>query len=74
MSTAVAVSDAPTSLAISPNLDALLEHDERMRQLTTVEGILRDVVTDLGADQPLRRIQAEDAYKKIEHIIDAFVS
>ncbi|KAI5833756.1 hypothetical protein K523DRAFT_102910 [Schizophyllum commune Tattone D] len=37
MSTAIAVSDAPTSLAISPNLDALLEHDERIRQLTTVE-------------------------------------
>lgn len=41
-------------------------------QLTTIEGILRDVVTDLGADQPLRRIQAEDAYKKIEHIIESF--
>ena len=39
-------------------------------QLTTVEGLLRDIVTDLGADQPLRRIQAEEAYKKIQNIID----
>ncbi|KAL5531321.1 hypothetical protein ACEPAG_4198 [Sanghuangporus baumii] len=41
-------------------------------QLTTVEGLIRDVVTDLSADQPLRRIEAEEAYKKIEEILTAF--
>ena len=41
-------------------------------QLTTVEGLIRDVVTDLSADQPLRRIQAEEAYKKIERMLTAF--
>ncbi|KAH8110834.1 zf-ZPR1-domain-containing protein [Phellopilus nigrolimitatus] len=41
-------------------------------QLTTVEGLLRDVAADLSSDQPLRRIQAEDAHKKIQSIIDAF--
>ncbi|KAF9221441.1 zf-ZPR1-domain-containing protein [Gyrodon lividus] len=39
-------------------------------QLTTVEGLLRDIVADLSADQPLRRIQDEAAYNKIEEIID----
>ncbi|KAI0091760.1 zf-ZPR1-domain-containing protein [Irpex rosettiformis] len=38
-------------------------------QLTTVEGILRNIVTDLGADQPLRRVQNEAAYNKIGKII-----
>ncbi|KAH9946538.1 zf-ZPR1-domain-containing protein [Amylocystis lapponica] len=41
-------------------------------QLTTVEGLLRDVIADLGADQPLRRIENEAAYNKIESIIDGF--
>lgn len=41
-------------------------------QLTTVEGILRDVISDLSADQSLRRIQAEEAFDKIQTIIDAF--
>ena len=39
-------------------------------QLTNIEGLLRDVVSDLSADQPLRRIQAEEAYKKIQSLID----
>jgi zinc finger protein len=40
-------------------------------QLTNVEGLIRDVVRDLSAAQPLRRIEAEDQYKKIQHIIDS---
>ena len=40
-------------------------------QLTTIEGILRDTVTDLSADQPLRRIQDEPAYSKIQTLIDS---
>ncbi|KAH7914621.1 zf-ZPR1-domain-containing protein [Hygrophoropsis aurantiaca] len=39
-------------------------------QLTTVEGLLRDVVIDLSTDQPLRRIQDEATYEKIQTIID----
>jgi len=38
--------------------------------LTTVEGLIRDVVTDLSFDQSLRRIQDEAGYKKIQEIID----
>ncbi|CCM00744.1 uncharacterized protein FIBRA_02784 [Fibroporia radiculosa] len=41
-------------------------------QLTTIEGMIRDVVSDLGADQPLRRIENEAAYNKIQTIIDGF--
>jgi len=40
-------------------------------QLTTVEGLLRDIVADLSMQQPLRRIQDENAYTKIQEIIDA---
>ena len=39
-------------------------------QLTTVEGLLRDVVTDLNTDQPLRRIQDEEGWKRIEELLD----
>ncbi|KAG1790621.1 zf-ZPR1-domain-containing protein [Suillus plorans] len=39
-------------------------------QLTTVEGLLRDIVADLNVQQPLRRIQDENAYAKIQEIID----
>ncbi len=39
-------------------------------QLTTIEGILRDIVSDLSADQPLRRIEHEPAYTKIQTLID----
>ncbi|KAI6122694.1 zf-ZPR1-domain-containing protein [Pisolithus croceorrhizus] len=39
-------------------------------QLTTVEGLLRDIVADLSSDQPVRRILDEAAYTKIQQIID----
>ncbi|KAF9784951.1 zf-ZPR1-domain-containing protein [Thelephora terrestris] len=39
-------------------------------QLTTIEGLLRDIVTDLSAGQPLRKYQDENAYTKIQSIID----
>ena len=38
-------------------------------QITTVEGILRDTVVDLRADQPLRRIQDEKAYAVIDELL-----
>lgn len=40
-------------------------------QLTNIEGLLRDIISDLSADQPLRRIEDEAVYKKIQDIIDA---
>ncbi|KAK7064801.1 zinc-finger protein ZPR1 [Favolaschia claudopus] len=38
-------------------------------QLTTVEGLIRDVVADLSMDQPVRRIQDPDGYAKIEELV-----
>lgn len=52
-----------------PELDLTLPPTNR-GQLTTVEGLIRDVVADLSMDQPLRRIQDEDSYTKIQAIID----
>ena len=40
-------------------------------QLTTVEGLLRDIAADLSADQPLRKYQDENAHAKIQTIIDS---
>lgn len=40
-------------------------------QLTTIEGILRDTVRDLSADQPLRKIQDEATYAGVQKIVDA---
>lgn len=39
-------------------------------QLTTIEGLLRDIIADLDVQQPLRRIQDENAYTKIQEILD----
>ncbi|KAI9440456.1 zf-ZPR1-domain-containing protein [Lactarius indigo] len=39
-------------------------------QLTTVEGIIGDVIRDLSYDQPLRRIQDEDTFTKIQVLVD----
>lgn len=38
--------------------------------MTTVEGLIRDVITDLSGDQPLRRIQDEAAHAQIQTLID----
>lgn len=40
-------------------------------QLTTVEGLIRDIVADLSTDQPLRKYQDENAYMKIQSIINS---
>jgi zinc finger protein len=39
-------------------------------KLTTVEGIIQEVIQDLSYNQPLRRIQDEDTYTKIQILID----
>lgn len=38
-------------------------------QLTTVEGLIRDVVADLSMDQPVRRIQDPEGHDKIEALV-----
>lgn len=40
-------------------------------QLTTIEGLIRDITADLSTDQPLRKYQDEKAYTKIQSIIDS---
>lgn len=52
-----------------PEFDLTLPQTGR-GQLTTVEGLIRDIIADLSADQPLRRIQDEEGYKKIEELIN----
>ena len=39
-------------------------------QLTTIEGFIRDITADLSTGQPLRKYQDENAYTKIQSIID----
>lgn len=38
--------------------------------MTTVEGLIRDIVADLDMDQPLRRIQDPNGYQMIQNIVD----
>ncbi|KAH6902512.1 zinc-finger protein zpr1 [Coprinopsis sp. MPI-PUGE-AT-0042] len=47
-----------------PELDLTLPPTER-GQLTTIEGLIRDIVGDLSLDQPLRKIQAPRSMKAI---------
>ncbi|KAF8557730.1 zf-ZPR1-domain-containing protein [Imleria badia] len=53
---------------VIPEFELTLPANER-GQLTTIEGLLRNIVADLGANQPLRRIQNEAAYTRIQEII-----
>ncbi|KAJ3841168.1 ZPR1 zinc-finger domain-containing protein [Lentinula raphanica] len=62
------VRSASASIVI-PELQLTLPSSAR-GQLTTVEGLIRDIVADLSMDQPLRRIQDEDSYTKIQSLID----
>ncbi|KAF4622163.1 hypothetical protein D9613_009114 [Agrocybe pediades] len=52
-----------------PELELTLPATNR-GQLTTVEGLVRDIYSDLSIDQPLRRIQDEDSYTKIQALLD----
>jgi len=40
-------------------------------QLTTVEGLIRDIIADLTLDQPLRRIQDPSTFAKIESLLNS---
>ncbi|TDL26752.1 zf-ZPR1-domain-containing protein [Rickenella mellea] len=61
---------SPTCTVVIPEYDLTIPASKG--QLTTVEGLIRDVVSDLSADQPLRRIQDESAFLKIQFLIDSF--
>jgi zinc finger protein len=54
---------------VIPELDLTLPPTSRA-QLTTVEGLIRNIVADLSFDQPLRRIQDEVGFNAIQNIID----
>jgi C4-type Zn-finger protein len=52
-----------------PEFELTLPSSQR-GQLTTVEGLIRDIVADLSPDQALRRIQAPEQYEKIQALLD----
>jgi zinc finger protein len=58
-----------TCEVVIPELELTLPPTSRA-QLTTVEGLLRNIVSDLSFDQPLRRIQDQVGFKAIQSIID----
>jgi zinc finger protein len=60
---------SPTCEIIIPEYELTLPATTR-GQLTTVEGLIRDVVSDLSMDQPVRRIQDYDGYTKIQVLLD----
>ena len=60
---------SPTCDIVIPEYELSLPATARGR-LTTVEGLIRDVVSDLSIDQPLRRRQNEGGYAKIQTLID----
>ncbi|GLB40584.1 putative zinc-finger protein zpr1 [Lyophyllum shimeji] len=60
---------SPTCEVAIPELQLTLPPTQR-GQLTTVEGLIRDVYSDLNMDQPLRRIQDPDGYNTIQALLD----
>ncbi|KAG6856304.1 hypothetical protein H0H87_005717 [Tephrocybe sp. NHM501043] len=60
---------SPSCEIIIPELDLTLPPTSR-GQLTTVEGLIRDVYTDLNMDQPLRRIQDPEGYATIQGLVE----
>lgn len=52
-----------------PELNLTLPPTSRA-QLTTVEGLIRNIFSDLSFDQPLRRIQDDAGYNAIQTILD----
>lgn len=53
---------------VIPEVDLTLPPTER-GQLTTIEGLLRDIIADLSGDQPLRKIQDEATYTKVDALL-----
>ncbi|KIL58629.1 hypothetical protein M378DRAFT_170376 [Amanita muscaria Koide BX008] len=52
-----------------PELELTLPATNR-GQLTTVEGLMRDIYGDLSMDQPLRRVQDPEGYQKVQVLLD----
>jgi len=59
---------SPSCEIVIPELDLTLPPTSR-GQLTTVEGLIRDVYADLKMDQPLRRIQDTEGYNTIQALL-----
>jgi zinc finger protein len=62
---------SPTCEITVPELQLTLPPTTR-GQVTTVEGLLRDIIADLDMDQALRQIQDPNEYLAIQNIIDKF--
>ncbi|KAF9444190.1 zinc-finger protein zpr1 [Macrolepiota fuliginosa MF-IS2] len=62
---------SPTCEIEIPEFELTLPPTSR-GQLTTVEGLIRDIVADLSMDQPLRKIQDPNGYQMIQSLIDKF--
>lgn len=60
---------SPTCEVTIPEFELTLPPTQR-GQLTTAEGLIRDIVSDLSIDQPLRKIQNEAAYEAVQKIVD----
>ncbi|KAL0569519.1 nucleolar zinc-finger protein [Marasmius crinis-equi] len=52
-----------------PEYELTLPATTAQGSLTTVEGLIRDVVADLSGDQPLRKYQDPATYEKLEALI-----
>ncbi|KAJ7630376.1 zf-ZPR1-domain-containing protein [Roridomyces roridus] len=69
-------SDLDRQIVRSPTCEIYLAEYEltlpasKRGQMTTVEGLIRDVVADLSMDQVLRRIQDPDGYEKIQALVE----
>ncbi|TFK63663.1 zf-ZPR1-domain-containing protein [Pluteus cervinus] len=68
--------DLDRQIVRSPSCEIIIQEYEltlpptSRGQLTTIEGLIRDVVADLSMDQPLRRIQDSEGYTKIQTLVD----
>jgi zinc finger protein len=56
---------SPTCSVLIPEYALTLPSSSR-GQLTTVEGLIRDIVADFLSDQPVRKIMDEESYVKIQ--------
>ncbi|KAF8332217.1 ZPR1 zinc-finger domain-containing protein [Amanita rubescens] len=52
-----------------PELELTLPATNR-GQLTTVEGLVRDIYRDLSMDQPLRKVHDSNGYEKVQMLLD----
>jgi hypothetical protein len=60
----------PGAIQIRGHLNFSLSLCPPVGSLQLSRGLLKDIVMDLNVQQPLRRVQDENAYTKIQEIID----